>query len=288
MPNELEQTSNYTLTKILRTGLSPLSAMVGVSAYYGQYLKDPILGSINSLLFSKKLGIDIWNINQRPTTRNKVINSYKKIFLGLGTIGLINYAKFVQYVNKSVSLLRDEPCFWPPCPTEPPKPTYPPFTTVKPIIDVPFVDWDTYISLNSFGIANVISGLTELIPNRFQNIRKIANMATGGCLISSGVAMGINNNFNNYFAIPTIIAGTSEIINTLLLPLGSTHNNTELQEVFTDERARLINVSVSDYQSTDDDGMVDVDLNDDNMSEINLDRASLNWDYSYAYTLGGV
>ncbi|WP_458257626.1 hypothetical protein [Spiroplasma endosymbiont of Dactylopius coccus] len=89
MPNELEQTSNYTLTKILRTGLSPLSAMVGVSAYYGQYLKDPILGSINSLLFSKKLAIDIWNINQRPTTKNKVINSYKKIFLGLGTIGLV-------------------------------------------------------------------------------------------------------------------------------------------------------------------------------------------------------
>ncbi|WP_338977952.1 hypothetical protein [Spiroplasma endosymbiont of Panzeria rudis] len=259
MPNELEQTSNYTLTKILRTGLSPLSAMVGVSAYYGQYLKESILGSINSLLFSKKLGIDIWNINQRPTTKNKVINSYKKIFLGLGTIGLINYAKFVQYVDKSVSLFRDEPCFWPPCPTEPPKPTYPPFTTVKPIINVPFIDWDTYISLNSFGIANVISGLTELIPNRFETIRKIANMGTGGCLISSGVAMGINNNFNNYFAIPTIIAGASEIINTLLLPLGSTHNNTELQEVFTDERARLINGSVNDYQSTDD-GMVDVDF----------------------------
>ncbi|WP_342274334.1 hypothetical protein [Spiroplasma endosymbiont of Phycita roborella] len=285
MPNVLEQTSNYTLTKILRTGLSPLSAMVGVSAYYGQYLKDPILGSINSLLFSKKLGIDIWNINQRLTTKNKVINSYKKIFLGLGTIGLINYAKFVQYVNKSVSLLRNEPCFWPPCPTEPPIPI--PIPTPNPVIDKPFVDWDTYISLNSFGIANVISGLTELIPNRFQNIRKIANMGTGGCLISSGVAMGINNNFNNYFAIPTIIAGASEIINTLLLPLGNTHNNTELQEVFTDERARLINGSVNDYQSTDD-GMVDVDLNDDSMSEINLDRASLNWDYSYAYTLGGV
>ncbi|BDT04938.1 hypothetical protein [Spiroplasma ixodetis] len=285
MPNELEQTSNYTLTKILRTGLSPLSAMVGVSAYYGQYLKNPILGSINSLLFSKKLGIDIWNINQRPTTRNKVINSYKKIFLGLGTIGLINYAKFVQYVNKSVSLLRDEPCFWPPCPTEPSISI--PIPTPKPVIDKSFVDWDTYISLNSFGIANVISGLTELIPNRFQNIRKIANMGTGGCLISSGVAMGINNDFNNYFAIPTIIAGASEIINTLLLPLGNTHNNTELQEVFTDERARLINASVNNYQSTDD-GMVDVDLNDDSMSEINLDRASLNWDYSYAYTLGGV
>ncbi|WP_338956752.1 MULTISPECIES: hypothetical protein [unclassified Spiroplasma] len=285
MPNELEQTSNYTLTKILRTGLSPLSAMVGVSAYYGQYLKDPVLGSINSLLFSKKLGIDIWNINQRPTTRNKVINSYKKIFLGLGTIGLINYAKFVQYVDKSVSLLRDEPCFWPPCPTEPPIPT--PIPTPNPVIDKPFVDWDTYISLNSFGIANVISGLTELIPNKFEAIRKICNMATGGCLISSGVAMGINNNFNNYFAIPTIIAGASEIINSLLLPLGNTHNNIELQEVFTDERARLINTSVSDYQSTND-SMVDVDLNDDNMSEINLDRASLNWDYSYAYTLGGV
>ncbi|WP_338977783.1 hypothetical protein [Spiroplasma endosymbiont of Panzeria rudis] len=284
MPNELEQTSNYTLTKILRTGLSSLSAMVGISVYYGQYLKDPVLGSINSLLFSKKLGIDIWNINQRPTTRNKVINSYKKIFLGLGTIGLINYAKFVQYIDKSISLLRDEPCFWRPCPTEPPIPT--PIPTPKPVVDKPFVDWDTYISLNSFGIANVISGLTELIPNKFQNIRKIANMGTGGCLISSGVAMGINNNFNNYFAIPTIIAGASEIINTLLLPLGNTHNNTELQEIFTDERARLINSSVNDYQSIDDD-MVDVDLNDDSMSEINLDRASLNWDYSYAYTLGG-
>ncbi|MBP1526222.1 MAG: hypothetical protein H9Q67_07005 [Spiroplasma ixodetis] len=215
-----------------------------------------------------------------------MINSYKKIFLGLGTIGLINYAKFVQYVNNSVSLfvLRDEPCFWPPCPTEPPIPT--PIPTPNPVIDKHFVDWDTYISLNSFGIANVISGLTELIPNRFQNIRKIANMGTGGCLISSGVAMGINNNFNNYFAIPTIIAGASEIINTLLLPLGNTHNNTELQEVFTDERARLINASVNYYQSTNGD-MFDVDLND-SMSEINLDRASLNWDYSYAYTLGGV
>ncbi|WP_400255002.1 hypothetical protein [Spiroplasma endosymbiont of Cleonymus obscurus] len=279
MPNELEQTSNYTLTKILRTGLSPLSAMVGVSAYYGQYLKDPILGSINSLLFSKKLGLDIWNLNQRPNTKTKLINSSKKILLGLGTIGLINYAKFVQYVDKSVSLLRDEPCFWPPCPTEPPKPTYPPFTTVKPIVDNPFVDWDTYISLNSFGISNLISGITELIPNKFEAIRKICNMATGGCLISSGVAMGINNDFNNAYAVPTIIAGASEIINTLLLPLGSTYNSTELQEVFTDERARLINGSVNDYQSTND-SMVDVDLNDDNMSEINLDRASLNWDYS--------
>ncbi len=35
MPNELEQTSNYTLLKLIRTGISPLSAMVGVGAYYG-------------------------------------------------------------------------------------------------------------------------------------------------------------------------------------------------------------------------------------------------------------
>lgn len=268
MPNELEQTSNYTLTKILRTGISPLSAMVGVGAYYGQYLKDPILGSINSLLFSKKLAIDIWNINQKPTTRNKVINSYKKIFLGLGTIGLINYAKFIQYLDNSVALnyqLRDEPCFWPPCPTEPPKPTYPPFTTVKPIIDVSFIDWDTYISLNSFGIANVFSGLSELIPNRFETIRKIANMATGGCLISSGVAMGINNDFSNYFAIPTIVSGASEIINQLLLPLGSTHNSIQMQEVFTDETVGLINDSVNDYQSTN-----------DSMSNYSFDRSELN------------
>lgn len=286
MPNQLERTSNYTLTKILRTGLSPLSAMVGVSAYYGQYLKDPVLGSINSLLFSKKLGIDIWNINQRPTTRNKVINSYKKIFLGLGTIGLINYAKFVQYVDKSVFVLRDESCFWPPCPTEPP---FPPISTTTPksVINVSFVDWDTYISLNSYGFANVISGLTELIPNRFQMIRKICNMATGGCLISSGVAMGINNDFNNYFAIPTIVAGASEIINQLL-PLGQIHDVMQMQEVFTDERARLINGGdTNDYQSTND-NMVDVDLFSDTLSDINLDRTSLNWDYSYAYTLGGV
>ncbi|WP_338960282.1 MULTISPECIES: hypothetical protein [unclassified Spiroplasma] len=71
------------------------------------------------------------------------------------------------------------------------------------------------------------------------------------------------------------------------MPFGNTNNVVQMQEVFTDERARLINASVSDYQSTDD-SMVDVDLNDDSMSEINLDRASLNWDYSYAYTLGGV
>ncbi|WP_339038778.1 hypothetical protein [Spiroplasma endosymbiont of Andrena trimmerana] len=57
------------------------------------------------------------------------------------------------------------------------------------------MDWDTYISLNAYGISNLINGLTELVPNKFETIRKICNMATGGCLISSGVAMGINNDF---------------------------------------------------------------------------------------------
>ncbi|WP_338988192.1 hypothetical protein [Spiroplasma endosymbiont of Dasysyrphus albostriatus] len=65
------------------------------------------------------------------------------------------------------------------------------------------MDWDTYFSLNAYGISNLISGLTELIPNKFEAIRKICNMATGGCLISSGVAMGINNDFNNAYAVPT-------------------------------------------------------------------------------------
>ncbi|WP_174481137.1 hypothetical protein [Spiroplasma endosymbiont of Danaus chrysippus] len=49
------------------------------------------------------------------------------------------------------------------------------------------MDWDTYISLNAYGISNLISGLTELIPNKFETIRKICNMATGGCLISRGM-----------------------------------------------------------------------------------------------------
>ncbi len=29
------QSNNYTLTKLIRTGISPLSAMIGTSAYYG-------------------------------------------------------------------------------------------------------------------------------------------------------------------------------------------------------------------------------------------------------------
>ncbi|BET39075.1 hypothetical protein SAP269_16640 [Spiroplasma ixodetis] len=88
------QSNNYTLLKIIRSSISPLSAMIGTSAYYGQVIDNPILGSINSLLFGKKLGLDIWNLNKRPNTKTKLINSSKKILLGLGTIGLVNYAKF--------------------------------------------------------------------------------------------------------------------------------------------------------------------------------------------------
>ncbi len=93
-------------------------------------------------------------------------------------------------------------------------------------------------------------------------------MATGGCLISSGVAMGINNDFNNAYAIPTIIAGISEIIHNLL-PMETVHNNTEMQEtVFTNETANLINdnVSINSYGS--------------DMSEVNI-NAQLSFDENY-------
>ncbi|WP_342260762.1 hypothetical protein [Spiroplasma endosymbiont of Notiophilus biguttatus] len=37
MPN-IENQSNYTLLKLIRTGISPISAMIGTSAYYGQLI----------------------------------------------------------------------------------------------------------------------------------------------------------------------------------------------------------------------------------------------------------
>ncbi len=275
MPNvDNTQSNNYTLIKLIRIGISPIAAMIGTSAYYGQVINNPILGSINSLLFGKKLGLDIWNLNQRPSNKIKVINSSKKILLGLGTIGLANYTKFLNTIITPIE----------------------PTTTINPITSTistttststttvdPFppdllltvnnnpnnlMDWDTYISLNAYGVSNLISGLTELIPNKFETIRKIANMATGGCLISSGVAMGINNDFNNAYAVPTIIAGISEIIHNLL-PMETVHNNTEMQEtVFTNETANLINdnVSINSYGS--------------DMSEVNI-NAQLSFDENY-------
>ncbi len=40
MPQYTETTplSNYTLTKLIRTGISPICAMIGTSAYYGQVI----------------------------------------------------------------------------------------------------------------------------------------------------------------------------------------------------------------------------------------------------------
>ncbi|WP_338978100.1 hypothetical protein [Spiroplasma endosymbiont of Panzeria rudis] len=81
MPSIENTQSNYTLTKLIRTGISPICAMIGTSAYYGQVIVNPVLGSINSLLFGKKLGLDIWDLNQRPNTKTKLINSSKKILL---------------------------------------------------------------------------------------------------------------------------------------------------------------------------------------------------------------
>ncbi|WP_375317681.1 hypothetical protein [Spiroplasma endosymbiont of Virgichneumon dumeticola] len=269
MPHvENTQSNNYTLTKLMRTGISPISAMIGTIAYYGQLIGNPILGSINSLLFGKKLGLDIWNLNQRPNAKTKLINSSKKILLGLGTIGLVNYAKFT---NTNIN----------PNPTENPITT----TTVDPFpddllfsnntADNNLMDWDTYISLNAYGISNLIAGITELIPNRFETIRKVANMANGGCLISTGVAMGINNDFINSYLVPTIVAGACEIIHNLL-PIETVHHNEEMQETaFTNETARLINdnrftinsETSSQYGS--------------NMSDVILDNHSLNWDYNH-------
>ncbi len=268
MPNIENTQSNYTLTKLIRTGISPISAMIGTSAYYGQLIGNPILGSINSLLFGKKLGLDIWNLNQMPNTKTKVINSSKKILLGLGTIGLANYSKFINEIIEPIE------------PTTTPMPITTTSTTTTttetppwPLLSINnnpnnLMDWDTYISLNAYGVSNLIAGLTELIPNRFETIRKIANMATGGCLISSGVAMGINNDFNNAYAVPTIIAGISEIIHNLL-PMETVHNNTEMQEtVFNNEIANIINdnVSINSYGS--------------DMSEVNI-NAQLSFDENY-------
>ncbi|WP_458257959.1 hypothetical protein [Spiroplasma endosymbiont of Dactylopius coccus] len=103
-------------------------------------------------------------------------------------------------------------------------------------------------------------------------------MATGGCLISSGVAMGINNDFSNAYAVPTIIAGASEIIHNLL-PMETTHHNEEMQETsFNDETARLINDNRFTINSE-----TTSQYGSDNMSELplNHDNASLNWDYNH-------
>ncbi|WP_338977444.1 hypothetical protein [Spiroplasma endosymbiont of Panzeria rudis] len=289
MPQHAETTqlNNYTLLKIIRSSISPLSAMIGISAYYGQLIGNPVLGSINSLLFGKKLGLDIWNLNQMPSAKTKLLNSSKKILLGLGTIGLANYSKFINTIIEPI-----EPTTTPmpitsttiiPIHTTTLSTTTTSTTTVNPFPDNLFsilfnnnsnnlMDWDTYISLNAYGIANVISGLTELIPNKFEAIKKICNMATGGCLISSGVAMGINNDFNNAYAIPTIVAGASEIIHNLL-PMETNHNNTEMQETsFTNEIAHLINndnrFSINSETNSQ--------YGSDNMSEV-----PLTWDYNH-------
>lgn len=272
MPN-IENQSNYTLTKLIRTGISPICAMIGTSAYYGQVMNNSLLGSINSLLFGKKLGLDIWNLNQMPNTKTKLINSSKKILLGLGTIGLANYSKWTE---SNIS---------PIIPTTPTPITTttttegPPWLLLDKQENQSVMDWDTYISLNAYGISNLISGLTELIPNKFEAIRKICNMVTGGCLISSGVAMGINNDFNNAYAVPTIIAGASEIIHNLL-PMETTNHIQEMQETsFNDETTRLIN----DNRFTINSETASQYYGSDNMSEVplNHDNASLNWDYNH-------
>ncbi|WP_375317765.1 hypothetical protein [Spiroplasma endosymbiont of Virgichneumon dumeticola] len=264
------ETNNYTLTKLIRTGISPISAMIGTSAYYGQLIGNPILGSINSLLFGKKLGLDIWNLNQRPSSKTKLINSSKKILLGLGTTGLANYTKWIENnINPT------------PIPTTTTEtPPWPLMVNENNNLNN-LMDWDTYISLNAYGISNLIARITELIPNKFETIRKVANMANGGCLISIGVAIGINNGFDNASAIPTIIAGASEITHSLL-PIETNHDR-EMQETsFTNETARLINNDIDNRFTINSE--TTSQYGSDNMSEVplnNADNHSLNWDYNH-------
>ncbi|WP_425382525.1 hypothetical protein [Spiroplasma endosymbiont of Melieria omissa] len=101
-------------------------------------------------------------------------------------------------------------------------------------------------------------------------------MGTGGCLISTGVAMGINNDFNNAYAIPTIVAGASEIIHNLL-PIETNHNREMQETLFTNETARLINDNRftinSETSSQYGSDLHEVPLNNDN--------ASLTWDYNH-------
>ncbi len=173
MPNDTTvQLSNYTLTKLIRTGISPLSSMIGTSVYYGQLIGNPILGSINALLFSKKLGIDIWNLNQMPSLKSKLLNSRKKIVLGLGTIGLANYSIWVENtitpiiptttispITISTTTMSSTTTSTTPITTTTDTPPWPPMLWQKSEF-MGQMDWDTYISLNAYGIANLIAGLT--------------------------------------------------------------------------------------------------------------------------------
>ncbi len=250
------QSNNYTLTKLIRTGISPLSAMIGTSAYYGQLLWSPELGSINALLFSKKLGIDIWNLNQRPTTKNKLLDSSKKILLGLGTIGLAIYSKFINEIIEPINPTTPIPTTTSTTPstTKTDTPPWPPNLLLNANNNSNnLMDWDTYLYLNSYGIANFIAGVIELIPSKFKNVIKITNMISGGALISSGVALCINNDFNNAYAVPTIFAGISEIIHNLLPRETCRHNEERQQTPFTNQTSRLVNdnASINSYNSNE-------------------------------------
>uniref|UniRef100_A0A310SAT6 Elongation factor G n=1 Tax=Eufriesea mexicana TaxID=516756 RepID=A0A310SAT6_9HYME len=92
--------------------------------------------------------------------------------------------------------------------------------------------------------------------NMFQESLRIFKLASknvppsiivaSGCLSSTGDAMGINNDFNYAYVIPTIISGASELIQNLLH--AETSYDTEMQgTTFTNEQARLINDSESNY-----------------------------------------
>ncbi|BDT04954.1 hypothetical protein [Spiroplasma ixodetis] len=86
------------------------------------------------------MGLDIWNLNQRPNTKTKLINSSKKILLGLGTIGLANYSKWTE--NNIIPIIPT-----PPTPITTTTTTEgPPWLLLNKQEHQSLMDWDTYIS----------------------------------------------------------------------------------------------------------------------------------------------
>ncbi len=176
--------------------------------------------------------------------------------LGLGTIGLANYSKFINQIIEPINPTTPIPTTTSTTPstTTTDTPPWPPNLLLNANNNSNnLMDWDIYLSLNSYAIANLIAGVTELIPSKFENVREIANMLTGRALISSGVAMDINNDFNNAYAVPTIFAGISEIIHNLL-PMETCRHIEEMQETpFTNETPRLVNdnASINSYKSNE-------------------------------------
>ncbi|WDA54980.1 MAG: hypothetical protein PPFGHCPK_01461 (plasmid) [Spiroplasma endosymbiont of Drosophila atripex] len=230
MPNNQNLETNFSYLNILRSVISPLNGMIGLGFYYGQKINNPILTGINIFLFTKKTIIDISNLN--PNINNKLLNAGNKILLGLGTIGLANYIKFIENnINPSPTPSPITTTLIPTTSTTTTVNPFPPdllFNSPPTSTDNHLMDWNTYISLNIYGISNVLNGCTELLPKKFDSVKKVANSITAWTLIATGVVMGEKNGYDNSYAIPTMISGINDIFNQVL-PIIS--NNNEIEEI---------------------------------------------------------